>query len=200
MPATTAGSLSAEKPPCRSSRDDPAWLAERLQFDQDLRTRLRVLRLHLGLTQHEMAARLGVSVRAYRHRERQGTSIGTMFWLRVAMEFNVSLSWLISGATGELPRNDRRPLTPDGRAIPPKLRVAAPFPGRPAEIAFLRWVRTLPRELLPDLLVAMQAYAAGPPWKARALMLEFLLAAGYPDAERRIDKLMRSGLQVVDER
>ena len=75
-------------------RDDPAYLAEQQQFDQDMRARLRVLRLHLGLTQHEMAERLEVSVRAYRHRERQGTQSGTMFWCRVAMEFDVSLNWL----------------------------------------------------------------------------------------------------------
>jgi hypothetical protein len=28
-------------------------------------------------------------------------------------------------------------------------------------------------------------------------MLKFLRAAGYPDAERRVDKLMQSGLRVV---
>lgn len=70
----------------------------------------------------------------------------------------------------------------------------------PSEIAFIQWVRTLPQELLPDLTMALQAYATGPPWKARAALLEFLRAAGYPDAQRRVDKLMRSNLQVVSER
>ena len=130
MPATAAGSLIAEKPPCRSSRDDPAYLAERQRFYQDLRTRLRVLRLHLGLTEREMTARLEISVRAYRYRERHATRIGTMFWLRVAIEFNLSLEWLTTGCAGKLPRNDHRPLTPDLHAIPPTLRVVAPLPER----------------------------------------------------------------------
>jgi hypothetical protein len=71
----------------------------------------------------------------------------------------------------------------------------------PSEIVFLRWVRTLPESSLPDLRRAMRALAEQrPAEKAHATVLKFLLAAGYPDAERRVDKLMRSGVRVVDER
>ena len=68
----------------------------------------------------------------------------------------------------------------------------------PLDIAFVQWVRTLPRELLPHLARALRAQAERwPAQKAHAAMLKFLRAAGYPDAERRVDKLMQSGLRVV---
>jgi transcriptional regulator with XRE-family HTH domain len=188
----------------RRWRDDPAYLAERQQFHQDMRTRLRALRLHLGLTEREMAARLEISVRAYRHRERRAVRMSWLFSIRLAEEFNVSLDWLTTGSAGGLPRNDRRPLDPDMRAIPPALRVVAPFPGRgvvltePLDILFMQWVRTLPLELLPDLARALQALAERrPAQKAHAAMLKFLHAAGYPDAERRAADWVRSGLRGV---
>jgi hypothetical protein len=50
----------------------------------------------------------------------------------------------------------------------------------PLEIAFIRWVRTLPREALPDLVRTLQAQAEQwPAQKTRAAMLKFLRAAGY---------------------
>ncbi len=114
----------------RDRRTDPSYLAERQQFFQDLRKRLRVLRLHLNLTEHEMAARLEISVRAYRYRERQATSMSSVFAVQLSEEFNVSIDWLSFGTKGRLPRNDHRPLTPDMRAIPPRLRMVAPPAGR----------------------------------------------------------------------
>jgi transcriptional regulator with XRE-family HTH domain len=80
----------------------------RRQFYQDMRNRLRVLRLHIGLTEHEMAARLGISVRAYRYQERHASRMRALLFLRVAEEFDVSCDWLATGAKGELPRNDHR--------------------------------------------------------------------------------------------
>jgi hypothetical protein len=71
----------------------------------------------------------------------------------------------------------------------------------PSEIVFLRWVRTLPPESLPDLRRAMRALAK--PWpaeKAHAAVLKFLLAAGYPDASDKAAELVRAGWQVVGER
>ena len=113
----------------RRRRDDPAYLAERQRFYQDMRARLRVLRLHLGLTEREMAARLEISVRAYRYRERSALGMPMLFSIRVAEEFDVSIEWLTTGTIGKLPRNDRRPLTSDMRAVSPTLRVVAPFLG-----------------------------------------------------------------------
>jgi transcriptional regulator with XRE-family HTH domain len=107
-------------------RDDPAWLAERQQFYQDLRARLRVLRLHLGLTEREMAARLDISVRAYRRREQSARRIPLQFLIRLVEEFDVSAAWLLTGHTEDLPRNDHRPLTPGMKPIPPTLRVVTP--------------------------------------------------------------------------
>ena len=71
----------------------------------------------------------------------------------------------------------------------------------PLEIAFLRWVRTLPPESLPDLRRAMRALAEQrPAEKAHAAVLKFLLAAGYPDASDKAAELVRAGWQVVGER
>ena len=68
------------------------------------------------------------------------------------------------------------------------------------EIAFLRWVRTLPRESLPDLKRALQAQAERwPAEKAHAAVLAFLLAAGYPDASDKAAEMVRAGWQVVGE-
>jgi transcriptional regulator with XRE-family HTH domain len=102
-----------------TSRD--AWEQE----EQDIRARLRGLRLHLGLTQHESAERLGCSLRAYRYNERQCSHRRVQFLLRVAREFNVSLDWLVTGTKLWLPRNDRKPIDPDMKAIPPRLREVA---------------------------------------------------------------------------
>jgi len=69
------------------------------------------------------------------------------------------------------------------------------------EIAFLRWVRTLPRESLPHLAKALQAQAERwPAAKTHAAVLKFLLAAGYPDASDKAADLVRAGWQVVGER
>ena len=114
----------------RLRRDDPAYLAERRQFYQDIRTRLRVLRLHLGLTERQMAARLAISVRAYRYLERDALGMPVLALVRLAEEFHVSFDWLATGTTAKWPHNDRRAVTPDMQAIPPTLRVVvAPFPG-----------------------------------------------------------------------
>jgi hypothetical protein len=71
----------------------------------------------------------------------------------------------------------------------------------PSEIVFLRWVRTLPESSLPDLRRAMRALAEQrPAEKAHATVLNFLLAAGYPDASDKAAELVRAGWQVVGER
>jgi hypothetical protein len=71
----------------------------------------------------------------------------------------------------------------------------------PREIAFLRWVGTLPQESLPDLERMMRALAERrPAKKAHAAVLKFLLSAGYPDASDKAAKMVRAGWQVVGER
>ena len=80
-----------------------------------LPARLRSLRLHLGLTEREMAARVGVSVGSWRRRERtpptRRASMGlALFLVRLGEEFDVSIDWVIFGARGGMPTNDLRPL------------------------------------------------------------------------------------------
>ena len=104
-------------------RNNPASLAEQQELYRDIRARLRGLRLHLGLTEGEMAARLGISVRACRYRERQGTRLPLVGLIVLAREFDVSIEWLAFGGTWNTPRNDRRPIAPDGRPIRPRFRI-----------------------------------------------------------------------------
>ena len=71
----------------------------------------------------------------------------------------------------------------------------------PMEIAFLRLVRTLPPELLPDLKRALRAQAERwPAAEMHAAVLKFALAAGYPDASDKAADLVRAGWQVGGER
>ena len=71
----------------------------------------------------------------------------------------------------------------------------------PGEVASIQWVRTQPRESLPDLAKAFQAQAERwPAEKAQAAVLKFLRAAGYPDASDKAADLVRAGWQVVGER
>jgi len=68
----------------------------------------------------------------------------------------------------------------------------------PLDIAFMRWVNTLPLEVLPYLSMALRAIAER--WPARqayVAVLTFLRAVGFPDAERRAADRVRSGLRVV---
>jgi len=70
----------------------------------------------------------------------------------------------------------------------------------PLDIAFMRWVNTLPLEVLPDLSMALQAIAER--WPARqayVAVLTFLRAVRYPDAEHHAAELVRGGLRVVGE-
>jgi hypothetical protein len=63
----------------------------------------------------------------------------------------------------------------------------------PLDIAFMRWVNTLPLEVLPDLSMALQAIAER--WPARqayVAVLTFLRAVRYPDAERHAAELVRA--------
>lgn len=80
---------------------------------RDGRVRLNALRRHLGLTEQEIAARLGISPRSYRQWERGRRSMRgwTEFVIALSREFDVSIDWLASGAAGELPRNDRLPIS-----------------------------------------------------------------------------------------
>jgi transcriptional regulator with XRE-family HTH domain len=111
-----------------AAKDMRGWTAEEEWATRDMRDRLRVLRLHLGLTALEMARRLDMSVAAYKNREggpivlRRGW---TLFLCRLADEFDVSIDWMCHGTKCGLPRNDRCPITPDLRPIRPRFRLVA---------------------------------------------------------------------------
>ena len=81
--------------------------------------RLRSLRLHLGLTAREMGARVGVGARSWRRRERTPPSPnrGILFEVRLRGKFDVSIDWLLFGTAAGMPRNDHRPLRPDGEPL-----------------------------------------------------------------------------------
>ncbi len=93
--------------------------------------RIQRLRRHLGLSESEMAAGLGLTVRAYlnleaRHRQRGMTPV----LIGLAETTGVSIDWVLTGKAGPLrhmgTRNDLRPLGARGQPIPPKLRLVAP--------------------------------------------------------------------------
>lgn len=88
-----------------------------------LPVRLRVLRLHVGLTPEEMAERLGVSPRTYRRWEtRQTRRNGARLLMQLHALTGVSADWMVSGkpVVGAAPdlRDDFRPLASNGRPLP----------------------------------------------------------------------------------
>ena len=94
--------------------------------------RLKVLRLHLGLSEQEMADLCGVTPSSYRYTEAGKRSRG--WWpilTALAHKTSVSCDWLLSGENPMrfvrpvAPRNDRRPLNTSGNPMPPRLRVAS---------------------------------------------------------------------------
>jgi DNA-binding transcriptional regulator YiaG len=76
--------------------------------------RLRTLRLHLGLTEQEMAARLGMSKRAYAAWEtpERSTRGATLFSIRLAEQFDVSIDWIVIGG------QPNGPQAPGGGPLP----------------------------------------------------------------------------------
>lgn len=94
---------------------------EKQQIIKGVGRRTRVLRLHLGLSEAEMAARIGISAKALRYWEsgqRRSSRGMTLVSVKLGEEFNVSLDWLVLGTKGDLPVNDHQPITPDMKPIP----------------------------------------------------------------------------------
>lgn len=122
-------------------------------------SRLRTLREEMGWTERDMAERLGLSVRAYRDREKgRRKRIGWPLIVRLAEQTNVSIDWLLLGAMrvdGHLgPRNDAVPVQWDGRLIRFAGRLLTPGaegPGRmelaPEEVELIALYRRAAAEL-----------------------------------------------------
>ena len=73
--------------------------------------RLRTLRLLFGLTEQEMAVRMGMSERAYAAWETpEHSSRGfPLFAIRLAERFGVSIDWIATGGQIAGPRDDEIP-------------------------------------------------------------------------------------------
>lgn len=120
--------------------------------------RLRALRQEMGWSERDMAERLGLSVRAYRDRERgRRKRIGGPLIGRLVEHTNVSIDWLLLGAmrvNGVLgPRNDAVPVQVDGRLIRLAGRLLTPGaegPGRmelaPEEVEMIALYRRVDAE------------------------------------------------------
>lgn len=85
--------------------------------------RVRSLRLWLGLSEAELAARIGISVRSYRALEVRDRKRGwVVVFCRLAEETGVSLDWLMNGRPpgvwDQAARNDAVPFGFDGRVLP----------------------------------------------------------------------------------
>ena len=90
-----------------------------------MRAPLVFLRQWLGLSQAEMASKLGMTARAYRAYERGHPKWkDSSFNLRVSAATNVSIDWLWIGGCWEGPPS-RVPLTVAGAPMRPVLRVVA---------------------------------------------------------------------------
>ena len=102
--------------PRRIPRSRERWVKE-------MSTRLVLLRQWLGLSQAEMAARVGMTVRAYREYERGHRKWKDLsFTIRVSATTNVAIDWLRFGDWwGEPP--SRAPIAVDGAPMRPVLRV-----------------------------------------------------------------------------
>ncbi len=87
--------------------------------------RVRTLRLHLGLSEAEMAGRAGLSLRAYRYLERRNRQRSHfMVFHSITMATGVSTDWVFTGCAGPpysaAGRNDAVPLGIDRRPLPRK--------------------------------------------------------------------------------
>ena len=82
--------------------------------------RLRVLRLWNGLSEAEMAAALGISVRSLKGREAGKLGGRGMIWLSLSVveTFGVGLDWLIGTEISGACRDEAWPLAPDGKRLP----------------------------------------------------------------------------------
>ena len=78
--------------------------------------RLRTLRLLFGLTEQEMAVRMGMSEHAYAAWETPERSSRSfpLFAIRLAEQFDVPIDWIVTGGQPNGPRNDNVPKAPGG--------------------------------------------------------------------------------------
>ena len=97
--------------------DDAADFAEAFRMRH---ARLRTLRLLFGLTEREMAVRMGMSEHAYAAWETpERSSRGfPLFAIRLAEQFGVSIDWIATGGQIAGPRNDEIPQAPGGGPLP----------------------------------------------------------------------------------
>jgi len=109
----------------KASRRSTSISNSREQWIRDISARLLLLRQWLGLSQQEMAARLGLSVRAYREYERGRRKWhDTLFILRVSAATKVSIDWMWRGHYPGRPKS-RVPFDTHGRPMRPVLRVVS---------------------------------------------------------------------------
>lgn len=176
--------------PCGAN--DPTREAAQRLFYQGMRERLRVLRLHLGLSKREVAERLGISVRAYRYRERSAKRMAVPFIVRLAETFDVSIDWL-SGAQWPVAQwpTASAPVTPAGKAIPPGLRLVSerrpPSAGDLSEAEVLSLYRALPDAADFRRIGRLVAAAGGGVHAMAWGTLLFSRAAGLPCKAARQD-------------
>jgi transcriptional regulator with XRE-family HTH domain len=97
--------------------NDDADFAEAFRM---VHARLRTLRLLFGLTEQEMAVRMGMSERAYAAWETPERSSRSfpLFAIRLAEQFGVSIDWIATGGQIAGPRDDEMPQAPGGGPLP----------------------------------------------------------------------------------
>ena len=97
----------------------------RERWVKQVSARLGLLRKWLGLSEQEMADRLGITVHAYRDYELGRSKWNDVaFALRLADATNVSVDWMWCGGYWDGPAS-RIPLAIDGRPMRPVLRVVS---------------------------------------------------------------------------
>lgn len=91
--------------------------------------RLRALRLHLGMTEEEMASVLGIPLRRYRaHEAGRRPRRRIEMIVRLAETTGVSCDWLVTGSvpcSALASRRDDLPLSRRGQPLPVVLRVVS---------------------------------------------------------------------------
>ena len=116
----------------KAARSAIAHSESREQWVRQISGRLLVLREWLDLSEQEMAARLGLSMPAYREYERPDgrTWSDFSFPLKVAAATGVSPDWLIHGSHSRGRPKSRVPLDANGRPMRPVFRVVSGREGR----------------------------------------------------------------------
>ena len=79
------------------------------QVVEELKDRIRRMRLARGLTQNDLAARTGISQPQISEYERGRSIPGAEYLVRVARLFGVTAEWLVEGGPGPGPDSEEKP-------------------------------------------------------------------------------------------